>query len=327
MQKIKSIVIAIFVIVITVILCAFKSDKKGIVKNNDMKETISNEEIEIQTKIENIKDTNGNIIPVPEGFCYLEGTKETGVVIKNNFDGNEFVWIPVDIIEDGYNTKNWEMKYSTNALEFVEYYTEDNENNEKIINKINESVEKYKGYYIGRYEAGSTVKRTGIGNLTTPVCKPSTEQENIYAYNMVLWEEAVKLSEELYTKEKHNVQSRLINARSWDTALKFIEQEDSSYPTNGEKKGWYGENGYKNREYNIGKPVDSNISNKRKNIYDMAGNVEEWLAQQHINKKEKREVRGGSQVLMGLLHSASNRSQFAYNMAGEVTGFRVALYL
>ena len=34
-------------------------------------------------------------VPIPKGFTYLTGTKETGVVIEDGLH-NEFVWIPVD---------------------------------------------------------------------------------------------------------------------------------------------------------------------------------------------------------------------------------------
>ena len=33
-------------------------------------------------------------VPVPKGFTHTEGTKDTGFVIKNDTDGNEFVWVP-----------------------------------------------------------------------------------------------------------------------------------------------------------------------------------------------------------------------------------------
>ena len=40
-------------------------------------------------------------VPVPKGFSHKEGTKDTGFVIKNDTDGNEFVWVPCTI--DGAN--------------------------------------------------------------------------------------------------------------------------------------------------------------------------------------------------------------------------------
>ncbi len=55
-----------------------------------------------ETKVTPIADGEGNIIPVPKGFYYAGGTKDTGFVISdvpndnldNTAGGNQFVWIP-----------------------------------------------------------------------------------------------------------------------------------------------------------------------------------------------------------------------------------------
>ena len=33
-------------------------------------------------------------VPIPKGFTYKEGTKDTGLVIQDDEKGNEFVWVP-----------------------------------------------------------------------------------------------------------------------------------------------------------------------------------------------------------------------------------------
>ena len=49
-------------------------------------------------KIElSIAGTKATTIPIPDGFEHVEGTTiDTGYVIKNTSDGNEFVWVPVE---------------------------------------------------------------------------------------------------------------------------------------------------------------------------------------------------------------------------------------
>ena len=42
-------------------------------------------------------------VPVPTGFTYLEGTGDTGLVVKDS-SGNEFVWIPVSDVTKMYTT-------------------------------------------------------------------------------------------------------------------------------------------------------------------------------------------------------------------------------
>ena len=58
-----------------------------------------------------ISDGEGSVIPLPEGFCYIGGTKSEGIVISDNstdvgkgtshevaqtLQGNQFVWVPIE---------------------------------------------------------------------------------------------------------------------------------------------------------------------------------------------------------------------------------------
>lgn len=79
-------------------------------------------------------------IYIPKGFKYLEGSKQTGYVIKDIETGSEFVWINVpDVTKIKQNN-----------------YTNGGELSEDIIDNLNstviKSIEKYKGFYIARYE-------------------------------------------------------------------------------------------------------------------------------------------------------------------------------
>ena len=131
------------------------------------------------------EDEQGNLIPIPNGYYYVEGTKDTGFVIsdsktdENNpssYDGNQFVWVPVDDINE-YTLTSWNgeqvseeqaensyyFKQQTTSLQNsrinsgkddTEGETEDDTGG-LIIIEINEdeSIEKYGGFYIGRFEA------------------------------------------------------------------------------------------------------------------------------------------------------------------------------
>ena len=101
---------------------------------------------------------NGETVPVPKGFFYVGGSINTGVIISDNeadkydgktdktkheyatkLKGNQFVWIPCTIneytkIDFGMqNMASWDRE--TNTAE-------------------EEQIEKYGGFYVGRYEAG-----------------------------------------------------------------------------------------------------------------------------------------------------------------------------
>ena len=57
----------------------------------------------IPTVGENVKELQDGVVPIPTGFYYVDGTKDTGVVISdvegdnlnNTQKGNQFVWVPV----------------------------------------------------------------------------------------------------------------------------------------------------------------------------------------------------------------------------------------
>ena len=111
-----------------------------------------------------VSDGKGNSIPIPYGFYYVGGNLDTGVVISDNetdkydgktdktehnyatqLKGNQFVWIPCSI--ENYKKINW-------GKENAKWDMETN------IGEYNQ-VEKYGGFYVGRYEAGvSTLNET-----------------------------------------------------------------------------------------------------------------------------------------------------------------------
>ena len=122
-------------------------------------------EVEKVSTVYAVSVGNGETIPVPKGFFYVGGTIDTGVIISDNesdkydgktdkttheyatkLKGNQFVWIPCTIdeytkIDFGMsNASSWDRE--TNTAE-------------------KEQIEKYGGFYVGRYEAGvSTLDET-----------------------------------------------------------------------------------------------------------------------------------------------------------------------
>ena len=89
---------------------------------------------------------------IPEGFKIADDSASTvqgGVVIEDK-DGNQFVWVPVATIAD------YKRTWYTGDGSFSKY-------SEALPEDEKTSVETYKGFYIGRYEAGdkeSTVAKT-----------------------------------------------------------------------------------------------------------------------------------------------------------------------
>lgn len=71
-------------------------------------------------------------VPIPEGFEYVQGTKETGVIIKDLENNDYLLWIP------------YEQNVTTDTVQ--EYY--ENHEDVQIDVDVQESINKYGGFYI-----------------------------------------------------------------------------------------------------------------------------------------------------------------------------------
>ena len=62
-----------------------------------------------EEKNPNIASYTEENVPIPVGFKYVEGTKDTGVVVENEADGSQFVWVPVteEILAYGLGTAEY----------------------------------------------------------------------------------------------------------------------------------------------------------------------------------------------------------------------------
>ena len=156
---------------------------------------------------------------IPEGFKIAKGSASTvqgGVVIEDK-DGNQFVWVPVATLADYKRT--WYTGYDS----FSEY-------SEALPEDEKTSVERYKGFYIGRYEAGdkeSTVAKTL--RSSNDVTKTVTIKANQAPYNYVTRTEAVSLAEGFATKQGYKAKTKLVSSYAWDTTIAFIEKTVNNY--------------------------------------------------------------------------------------------------
>ena len=240
-------------------------------------------------------------VTIPKGFYYVGGTKEDGIVISDSKEdenkyskekytdqanipgdgliGNQFVWVPVENINDfkiypGYylgTTQSLE-EYSEPAPEEYRY-----ENELEEYNSMKQSVEDHKGFYVARYEAG----KENIDGIDTVVSKKGATVWNNIAWGDSMTEigntGAVAKAKGMYTdKSKYDVTSTLIYGVQRDAIMAWIDENykilncnaENSYVANSKDKGNYNQTG----------PVEcgSSDSYRVKNIYDLAGNVDEW---------------------------------------------------
>ena len=286
-------------------------------------------------------DVNG--VPIPDGFVYVGGTRDSGLVISDNsadkekykgqttvgtdLQGNQFVWIPVENIADYKRTA-----YAGNSLSG---YSETLADDEKT------SVETNKGFYIGRYEAGDQestnskkLRASGASTSNTITVKAGQAP-----YNYIEYTDAKKLAEGFSTKQGYtSVKSKLVSSYAWDTAIAFIQKTNSDYGNRSE------EGNYKNSPTFTYTGIADTEKNKQtkangtetliptgqttavNNIYDMGGNVWEWTTESYSNTSLPYTCRGGSCFGNFAYTPAGYRGDSSVN-ANAYIGFRCTLYL
>ena len=287
------------------------------------------------------------------GLVIYEGTEP--VTDKNVATAretrNQFVWVPVPDINFFKRTTTYDGETITPPeSQYTEPYSYDN-----LITVVNdltgewaeytamyESVNEYGGFYIGRYETGTNVAPKNSGGNGT---RETFIQKNKYAYEYVGWglnktsvvgdvfnppgssdnhgKGAVELSRAFCSTDE--VQSTLCYGVQWDAALNFISTsgiKDKIYATNSKGKYWNYDNKDGNPKFLTGIDLGESAANRLNNIYDMAGNVEEWTMEASGNNG--RVLRGGNRSYT--ISASDSKSDNVYD-ASHTRGFRIALYL
>ena len=262
-------------------------------------------------------DTGEGIDPVT-GAKPLNWSEENGVMkIISNSDNKE-----PDIIID-YDT---DTNLGTLGLE-VDTAHEFLLQLEKEFNKMIDSMQRYGGFYVGRYETGNLSSNIAI------VVQGNTD------INYSTWYNSYKTCKTL-TGENKNVETGLIWGCQWDRTLMWLI--DSGNKTKHEicedSTGW---GNYKNAEFEyidsngelaykklnssvIFIPTGNTEYTKANNIYDLAGNAWEWTAE--ANSSCYRRYRGGRTGNNGSSQPVNHRARNnpTYSSYG---GCRAMLYI
>ena len=266
---------------------------------------------------------NNPVIPIgfkmsKEGASWKLSEDETfvtgwndGLVIEDEI-GNQFVWVPVD----GENVKFERRKFSENDLSItpetlVELADDESAMGMSIIAET-AMVNKYQGFYIGRYEAGHE-------NANSKVI---VSKKNYLAYGGVSRSDAITYAKSMCTTSGY-VGSGLLSGRMWDTTMIWIAggTTDVALATvqeNSSNWGVYYGNGLQK--------TGALEKSKKKNIYDLAGNLLEYTAEKYTrNGTGYSMLRGGSYKDNGDSRPAAGR--WYGSSANSNEGFRVALYI
>lgn len=302
-------------------------------------------EITYETSYTIFKDVNGEQVPIPEGYIVSENSDENivnkGLVISDS-RGNEYVWISCTVDSSSnklqYKRTEWGVEKdgtdNSRAIKDeltlkdidVTYSKTDTDNgiNEEIskeivaqINAEKESIKKYGGYYIGRYEVGKDNK--------TAVIK--AEQE---PYVNIKWSKAYELAKGIGGGE--GATTYLCSSYSWDTAINFIQNTTGkNYATSiiGFNGNWKSQevkdsSGKVIKPVNTAQRLNTGLTTALCNIYDMGGNVGEFTTELNPGTSETVVLRGGNNNVDS---PAGYRWDGSSGFASSYYGFRATLFL
>ena len=261
---------------------------------------------------------------IPEGFKIAKDSASTvqgGVVIEDK-DLNQFVWVPVATLADYKRT--WYTGWSP----FSDY-------SEALPEDEKTSVERYKGFYIGRYEAGdkeSTVAKTL--RSSNDVTKTVTIKANQAPYNNVRRTQAVSLAEGFATKQGYKAKTKLVSSYAWDTTIAFLQKVNSDYGSSSEE-GNYNDKTFsytditgasQTKASNSQVLVPTGQTTPVCNIYDMGGNVWEWTTESCSDTSSPYARRGGYYDSFFATYPAGFRDGYS-DRANDIIGFRLTLFM
>ena len=394
-QRAITLIALVITIIVLLILAAVSiatlTGQNGILaQTNKAKEQTKKANIEEQRKLAqaeanlNITETVYNGVKIPANCAPIKisggSTVNEGLVIIDK-NGNEWVWIEVpksiytnatynggtapassedyekieSVMQEYANTYRSSIYTDTwYSEEQHGFASEEEYNNHK--NNMLKSVYENGGFYIGRYEVGTStarVKGTNDEGLSAPVIR-----QDAYPYNYVTCKQAQSLANQLATEGKT---SSLMFGIQWDLVLKYIEEKgylvDGTKVTQDMLKSdsttW---GNYYDAEFDITRgqymivepyvensweSVTSTYSKTKQyvllttgvternsvlNIYDLAGNVWEWTLEYTDETAFTCGGRGGNYDQYGDWHPASYHGNFSEAMGYRSVGFRPALY-
>lgn len=262
----------------------------------------------------NWTETNG-IMSITNATNYREPD-----VISNN------QYYDIDSYSYMHNNGLGQTRYEMLAQELEQKYLE-----------IMESIKKYGGFYIGRYETGGLSSTAVINKMNTDI-----GSQNWYT----MYKKCLTLK-----GNNNNITTMMITGSLWDETLDWIvssgatnsEGTTLTYQLVGSNSTTFGN--YYNATFNyIAKdaemptatetkaiststriPAGSAEYTKTNNIYDMAGNVWEWTTEAYSTNS--RVCRGGYYNYYGDFYPMAYRN-FNYPTTAAVTyGCRAALYI
>lgn len=252
--------------------------------------------------------------PIPEEYKHICGEWNNGFVIERCSDGSQFVWIPVGSLDSNgtLDGKHFSEKFGRRNYmndEFSDYEFNEDLNGE--LREQLESVKKYGGFYISRYN----ISKSSAG-------KPQLVK-GVMPWVNINFDDAKKVASTI--EDNETVKSHLTFGAEYDSALEwFIKTEVKTTAEIAENSTEWGN--YSNTKNSPGRVVETGSREEwcANKICDFAGNVQEWTQEQ--KESSCRIIRGGSYNYDGdypVAYRGYDNPSYDY----DDVGFRVVLYI
>ncbi len=277
---------------------------------------------------ENAEFTDGEYTAViPKGFkiSEVDGEKQisTGLVIKDA-EGNEFVWIPIkeDLGESYYTSSFYleptvlegtdsDSKFIWDSQEELNYYygyTDESSHTpyydyndfkyELEYAEMVRQVNKYHGFYIGRYEttidssgnigskAGETVLTAETKLIQAPIGASATSGQGSYRW----WGLYAEQKKANVPDNGSNVQTAMIYGVLWDKTMNFIDEKQPDYGTSTAHSEWHTFSPFVTKSGQ--RTIGLSTQDKALNIWDLESNAKEWTQTSTGSSSDWRDFRG-----------------------------------
>lgn len=253
--------------------------------------------------------------PIPEGYKHVCGEWNNGFVIERCSDGSQFVWIPVgSLYSNGtIDGKHFSEKFGRRNYmhDKFSYNRFDEDLNSELLKQL-ESVKKYGGFYISRY------------NISKSLAGKPQSVKGVMPWVNINFDDAKKIASTIEDNEA--VKSHLTFGAEYDSVLEwFIKTEVKTFVEITEDSTEWGN--HWNTENPPRRVLETGSREEwcANNIYDFAGNVREWT--QERNGSSSRVIRGGNCDYNGNHYPVAYRNYFKPNSNYSNTGFRATLYI
>ena len=284
-----------------------------------------------------VEDINKGIVIVDYAITYNNGQTSGSVP-----DFNEYVWIPTPNFEEDFQQTAWNGPYygsswTTGEHPIVKNPTSETDKQNKYwddsttqeYQDMLASVEHYKGFYIGRYEASQgendiaqskrNVSPWTVVPQTTAItaCESNTTTANMHLMYGIEWDSVLNWLKDNATISSPNAgETKTMN-------ITDIQTNSSSW---GNYSNSTGDAASEPWEQYTRQNTGASEYWKANNIYDLAGNVTEWT-QEKYSTGTNRALRGGVYNRDGDDRPAASRNDNFESNSNDTYGFRASFFV